>query len=216
MFGAEVVRRLRSEHPDALYTAHLEVPGEMFGLASDAAAEGRGVVGSTSNILAFIEDRVQQAINAGKTGIIPIVLGTEAGMITSIVDRVSERLRDCTIEGLGVEIIFPVSSDAIATDPESSLAFVPGVAAGEGCSAEGGCASCPYMKMNSLDALFELLKDREADGASAVLDYRPEKYQEEINGQTIANLGGEPILHMRWFQRTRNMPDALVDQICRQ
>ena len=30
------------------------------------------------------------------------------------------------------------------------LSVVPGVAQGEGCSAEGGCASCPYMKMNTL------------------------------------------------------------------
>jgi quinolinate synthase len=33
------------------------------------------------------------------------------------------------------------------------LSVVPGPAGGEGCSLEGGCASCPYMKMNSLAAL---------------------------------------------------------------
>jgi len=35
----------------------------------------------------------------------------------------------------------------------TGLSVVPGPAAGEGCSLEGGCASCPYMKMNSLQAL---------------------------------------------------------------
>ena len=30
------------------------------------------------------------------------------------------------------------------------LSVVPGPASGEGCSTEGGCASCPYMKMNNL------------------------------------------------------------------
>lgn len=35
----------------------------------------------------------------------------------------------------------------------TGLSVVPGPASGEGCSLEGGCASCPYMKMNSLQAL---------------------------------------------------------------
>lgn len=35
----------------------------------------------------------------------------------------------------------------------TGLSVVPGPAGGEGCSLEGGCASCPYMKMNSLQAL---------------------------------------------------------------
>ena len=53
MFGAEVVEQVRREYPDAYYTAHLEVPGEMFELAVEAQRQGRGVVGSTSNILSF-------------------------------------------------------------------------------------------------------------------------------------------------------------------
>ena len=32
----------------------------------------------------------------------------------------------------------------------TGLAVVPGPAAGEGCNVAGGCASCPFMKMNSL------------------------------------------------------------------
>ena len=33
------------------------------------------------------------------------------------------------------------------------LAVLPGPASGEGCSLEGGCAACPYMRMNTLAAL---------------------------------------------------------------
>jgi hypothetical protein len=51
MFGAEVVARVRADYPDAHVTAHLEVPGEMFALALEAQQRGRGVVGSTSDIL---------------------------------------------------------------------------------------------------------------------------------------------------------------------
>ena len=42
---------------------------------------------------------------------------------------------------------------------------VPGVAGGEGCSTAGGCANCPYMKMNDLDALLE----EEEDGLKKTL-----------------------------------------------
>jgi hypothetical protein len=61
---------------------------------------------------------------------------------------------------LGVEakIIFPVSSEAVMTSdfqPEvyAQLPIVPRVASGEGCSMASGCATCPFMKMNNLDAL---------------------------------------------------------------
>ena len=45
---------VREEYADAFHTAHLEVPGEMFALAR-SQKNGRGIVGSTSNILHFIE-----------------------------------------------------------------------------------------------------------------------------------------------------------------
>jgi hypothetical protein len=39
---------------------------------------------------------------------------------------------------------------------------------------------------------------------------------QEIRGRTVADLGGEPILHMRAFQRGGELPDALVsDVLCR-
>jgi quinolinate synthase len=65
MFGAEVVRRVRAEEPDALITAHLEVPGEMFELALEARAQDRGAVGSTSDILKFVSRKVKAAVAEG-------------------------------------------------------------------------------------------------------------------------------------------------------
>lgn len=86
-------------------------------------------------------------------------------MITSIVRKVQGMLRAAKRDDVAVEIVFPVSPEAITTDRQqqggqgprlelpTGLSVVPGPAGGEGCSLEGGCASCPYMKMNSLTAL---------------------------------------------------------------
>lgn len=89
-------------------------------------------------------------------------------MITSIVRKVQQLLREAGRTDLKVEIVFPVAPDAMvseqtaglgqgvqpAADAEPTLpgglAMIPGAASGEGCSSEGGCASCPYMKMNTL------------------------------------------------------------------
>lgn len=51
---------MRQAYGDAYLTAHFEVPGEMFALAIEAKARGRGVVGSTQNILDFIADKYAQ------------------------------------------------------------------------------------------------------------------------------------------------------------
>ena len=96
------------------------------------------------------------------------VLGTETGMVTSIVRAVTDELEknDSSVE---CEIVFPVSVDSITqvnssssgkivSEAMSSLSIIPGPASGEGCGIDGGCASCPYMKMNSLAALTETLK----------------------------------------------------------
>ena len=96
------------------------------------------------------------------------VLGTETGMVTSIVRAVTDELEknDSSVE---CEIVFPVSVDSITqvnssssgkivSEAMSSLSIIPGPASGEGCGIDGGCASCPYMKMNSLAALTETLE----------------------------------------------------------
>ena len=49
-----------------------------------------------------------------------------------------------TSQDIEVEIVFPVSRDAVTQTEEpasiGSLPVVPGVAGGEGCSVSGGCA----------------------------------------------------------------------------
>lgn len=217
MFGAEVVQQVEQSYPDAYVTAHLEVPGEMFALGLERQRRGAGVVGSTSDILTFIEKALRSAIDAGgsEPQTLQFVLGTEAGMITPIVRNVQRVLSAAQRAGgpeLAAEIVFPVSSQAIAEVPDSGLTVVPGVAAGEGCSTAGGCATCPYMKMNSLTALFSLTR-RLGHGSAGLEAFFPRLYGETIRGRTTAELGGEPILHMRAFQRTGVLPDALVADI---
>ncbi len=216
MFGREVVDLVRAHYPDVFVTAHLEVPGEMFALGLEAQARGDGVVGSTSNILAFILGKVDDAIARGDRGNLRFVLGTEAGMITPIVRQVQAKLSDYASEGgggLSAEVIFPVAPEAVSADPESGLGIVPGVSGGEGCSTAGGCATCPYMKMNSLHALLGLLERVEVEPATNLVPFEPKKYVQQIRGRTAADLGGEPILHMRAFQRSGELPPALVEDI---
>jgi quinolinate synthase len=216
MFGREVVERVRQSYPGAFVTAHLEVPGEMFALGLEAQRRGDGVVGSTSNILSFITSKVDESIALGEAATLRFVLGTEAGMITPIVREVQAKLRDYASEGgaaIEVEIIFPVASEAVAQDPGSGLGVVPGVAGGEGCSTAGGCATCPYMKMNSLRALLDLLGRLGSESASNLVAFEPRKYVQQVHGRTAADLGGEPILHMRAFQRDQRLPAGLVEDV---
>lgn len=211
MFGEEVVAKVRADHPDAYHTAHLEVPGEMFALAAEAARHGRGCVGSTSNILHFIRDRLAEQLAQEGPARLQFVLGTEAGMITSIVDRVQALLAASGRSDVEVEVIFPVAAEAVAIDEGSDLGIIPGVAGGEGCSTAGGCATCPYMKMNSLDALADVLESVGTGRDMAPLE--PRKYTQLINGRTAADIGSEPILHMRHFQRSGQLPTALVEDV---
>ncbi len=224
MFGRDVVEQVRAHYPDAYVTAHLEVPGEMFALGLEGQRRGAGVVGSTSDILKFIEKMVGEAIAAHPGGpgagpeherTLQFVLGTEAGMITPIVRNVQRLLADAEaqgVHGIAAEIIFPVASEAIAAAPDSELAIVPGVAGGEGCTTAGGCATCPYMKMNSITALIGLC-ERLGNEREGLEVFFPRTYGEKIRGRTAADLGGEPILHMRAFQRSGELPEALVADI---
>ena len=55
MFGGEVTEKVKTQYPltdeSVYYTAHFEVPGEMFTIASEAATQGRGVVGISNYII---------------------------------------------------------------------------------------------------------------------------------------------------------------------
>lgn len=234
MFGAAVARQVERDYYEAGFadgggvdvTAHLEVPGEMFALALRAQREGRGVVGSTKNILDHIVARVDAQLARGLAHEhgrerLRFVLGTEAGMVTAIVRSLREHLAraGAAADGLEIEIIFPVAAEAVATTQDAALPIIPGVAGGEGCTIAGGCATCPYMKINSLDALIELLerlpaRDRDRAAVHAELaGFEPRKYGEAIGGKTIAALGTEPILHMRGFTSTGKLSAELLADI---
>lgn len=224
LFGGEVCQMARKGYGDAYLTAHFEVPGEMFTLAMEAKQRGMGVVGSTQNILDFIAARLGEALERPFADRLQFVLGTETGMVTSIVRKVQGMLQQSGRSDISVEIVFPVSSDAITTDKQEvsgataatlpgGLSVVPGPASGEGCSAEGGCASCPYMKMNSLDALLTVCERVGTAGEATLAAYEPTPYSELVGGKTMAQAGCVPILHMRDFQRDKRLSDTLVADI---
>lgn len=160
LFGHEIVKKINEMYCDAFVTAHFEVPGEMFSLAMEATRRGAGIVGSTQNILDYIKQRVQKALDTDFDNHLQFLLGTESGMVTSIVAEIRKILRSASSSrrsNINIEIVFPVSSDSLSRTSansshgsnclETKLAVVPGVATGEGCSIHGGCASCPYMKV---------------------------------------------------------------------
>ena len=223
IFGGEVARLVGEGYGDAYISAHFEVPGAMFDLSMRAKRErGMGVVGSTKNILDFIRAKLDETLDAGaepQDGPLQFVLGTETGMTTSIVEAVQGLLR-ARGSDLEVEIVFPVSSQAITTPATAAgavdflgLEVLPGVPAGEGCSSEGGCASCPYMKMNSLAAL-QAIADRvgtEREGELAPFAAR--RYTELVGGLTLGEAGSRSILCMRDFQKSGELPQRLLDRV---
>jgi len=223
MFGNEVVNTVKENYGDAFVTAHLEVPGEMFEIAMEKSLDDHGVVGSTSDILKFISKKVTEAVEEGKDSPkelprrLKFILGTEAGMVTSIVKSVQDILAASGSSSVETEIVFPVSSEAVmGVDDSDDLKVVPGVAGGEGCSTAGGCATCPFMKMNDLDAL--------GDIADMVIENRDEvKLRShlppqrltgmKINGNDAIDLGSEPILFMRHFMKEKSLPEILLKKI---
>jgi len=231
IFGGEVCEIVREAYGDAYLTAHFEVPGEMFSLAMAAKSRGMGVVGSTSNILDYISGKVTEALGRPHSEHLQFVLGTEAGMITSIVRKVQKLLQSSSRRDVTVEIVFPVSPKAITTAQQATssgspvqlpggLAVLPGPAGGEGCSLEGGCAACPYMRMNTLQALRSVCERAGAgEAAEAMLEgFKPRPYADKVKGpdgsmQTVAQAGCVPILHMRHFQQKKELPPALVAEM---
>jgi quinolinate synthase len=232
MFGDSVAAKVAQDYGHAFHTAHLEVPGTMFAVANAAAAEGRGVVGSTSDILNFIVKTARRALEgqpgteAGAGATLSFVLGTEAGMVTPIVRQVQALLASAPAGSpdVAVEIVFPVAADAIAPQEGElecgGLAVVPGAGGGEGCSTAGGCATCPYMKMNSLDALVDLagavsraLPSPDVEGPIALRSFLPLRRGATVQGRPAAQLGSLPILHMRALAATGALPQVLVDDV---
>lgn len=211
LFGDEVVEKVRRNHSDALIAAHLEVPGAMFGLALEAQLRGRGVVGSTSDILKFVERRVSAAIDDNATPRLPVILGTEAGLVTSMVHQIREQLARVPDSSLCVEVIFPVASEAVFVTSDRLLPVVPGVASGEGCSLEGGCATCPYMKMNHLDAVLNVLSQCAKGQQRELAGFAARRYESDVNHQGFdIKVATRPLLAMRHFGGTGHLPEVLV------
>lgn len=210
MFGGDVAQRVKESYDQAHIAAHLEVPGEMFALAAKASLQGRGVAGSTSDILRYILKKLDDAAPQER---VSVVLGTEAGMVTSIVRKVKAKLAESKHQGKELEIIFPVASQAVAAGEDESLPMIPGVAAGEGCSTAGGCATCPYMKMNSLDALEDLLSTVAKGETPALAAFEPKAYEAPMQGKSVAHWGKLPIVEMRAFQKEGRLSAALVERL---
>jgi quinolinate synthase len=230
MFGHSVVETVKQRYydePNTFMTAHLEVPGEMFDIAMTKSLQDEGVVGSTSDILNFITRKVQDAAASEDTTDkrLRFVLGTEAGMVTSIVKNVQNILESTTFASANrveAEIIFPVSSEAVMTTEGDTngghLSIVPGVAGGEGCSTAGGCATCPFMKMNDLDALQDILEMvGQGSDASMIKLHKhlpPDRLRgKSIDGVDATELGTEAILFMRMFMQGKGLPDDLVRKV---
>lgn len=231
MFGADVVETVRTEYEDAFVTAHLEVPGEMFQIAMEKSLSGKGTVGSTSDILNFISQKVGDAARAERRRIpsgggrayafnrLQFILGTEAGMVTSIVRSVQGILSQQGSKNVEAEIVFPVASEAItAVDDHSELAIVPGVSGGEGCSTAGGCATCPFMKMNDLDALSDIIDMVQDSSEATALRLQghlpPQRLRSKwLNGRKAVDLGVQPIHYMRRFMKEAELPHELVSRI---
>jgi quinolinate synthase len=186
----------------------------------EAKKRGMGVVGSTQNILDFIAAKLDEAIERPIPERLKVVLGTETGMVTSIVRKVQQMLRAAGRDDVEVEIIFPVNAEAVTILGEGAaglpggIPIVPGPAGGEGCSQEGGCASCPYMKMNSLAALMSVCNRVGSDAERDELpSWKPKPYEERINGKSMAQAGCRSILHMRSFQKNGSLSSELVEDM---
>lgn len=224
MFGGQVVDTVKKNYNDTFVTAHLEVPGEMFEIAMQKSLQGQGVVGSTSDILNFVTKKVQESASSAATNInnrLKFILGTEAGMVTSIVQNVQGILNTTGNQSVEAEIIFPVSQEAVMDTGDASMPLVPGVTGGEGCSTAGGCATCPFMKMNDLEALQDIMDRRERamngsaeDEAKLQTQLPPQRLKGKmLNGIKATELGSEPIIFMRELMKTKSLPEELVQKI---
>jgi quinolinate synthase len=200
MFGANLVQKIQSDYPQAFYTAHLEVPGEMFALAFEAQKQGRGVIGSTSNILNFI--KAQVAMAEPHTPKQQFVLGTEAGMAAAIVPAIQKAIQG----NLAVEIIFPVDQEAMTSTPSGSVPVTPGVEAGDGCSVAGSCASCKFMKMNTLEGLLYVLKQIDSADSVNLESFKPRRV-------VASELGFLPIMAMQEFQSLGKIGKSLHESL---
>jgi len=141
-------------------------------------------------------------------------------MVTPIVNAME---KICKGGSTTAEIVFPVNDEAVTTTdgPGGGLSIVPGVSGGEGCSTAGGCASCPFMKMNDLDSLQDIVERIPA--SEGVLASVPEDLTVRVakskghlkvmcrdTESTVAEVGGTPIAYMNHLMKTKTMHPELV------
>ena len=50
-------------------------------------------------------------------------------------------------------------------------------------------------------------------GEALLAAYKPRVYTDRIEGKSMAEVGCEPILHMRGFQKSKRLPESLVKDI---
>ena len=67
--------------------------------------------------------------------------------------------------------------------------------------------------MNNLDALFDVIDTLAGSDLSSLEAFHPRKYTEPIGGKSAAELGGEPILFMRHFQKEKALPSRLLQMV---
>ena len=102
-------------------------------------------------------------------------------------------------------------------DGDSEFGIVPGVSGGEGCSTAGGCATCPFMKMNDLDKLIDIantVSGEDHHGVTLTKLQPPKRLEgKTINGRPAVEVGVESIMHMRTLMSTGAFADELVDKV---
>ena len=100
-----------------------------------------------------------------------------------------------------------------------NLNVLAGVSGGEGCSTAGGCATCPFMKMNDLDAvqdIIEMISSSTTNNNNTIqLELQPSKHLppnrlegKTIEGRDAIDLGTEPIL-----MKSKMLSEELVTKI---
>merc|ERR1719238_1813237 len=127
--------------------------------------------------------------------------------------------RICKESGTSAEIIFPVNDAAVTADDASQFGLVPGVSGGEGCSTAGGCASCPFMKMNDLDKLMDLVGKVKEDGSvptSLQRQIAKSRGDIKVGEHSVAELGGQPISYMNHLTTNRSFPEELKRLVARE
>lgn len=116
-------------------------------------------------------------------------------IIKSIQSMLKEDLNKHSIQPKSVNIIFPVANDAVVQTSYAILLYkiivrngptpiLPGAHA-DGCSIHGmfvvgeqgrslgSCATCPFMKMNSIDSLTNVMKMIVQHDTAALEPYKP-------------------------------------------